>query len=75
MSNSLKMASCRSKKSFLTDVKNMVQKIDEISFELNECSSKHLLASARRDLFCIIQREGFEISTTKRLIKNGTITT
>jgi hypothetical protein len=53
----------------------MVQKIDEISFELNECSSKHLLASARRDLFCIIQREGFEISTTKRLIKNGTITT
>ena len=65
----IKFASCRSKRSFLTDIKNAAIILDEVSYELNNCEAKEKIKSSIKKILSIIDNEGFTISNSKRLIK------
>ena len=69
MSEHLKIANCRGKKPVLNDIKNCISTLDNLFFEMNACDARFTLILARAMLYDIIDKEGYHISNTNRLIK------
>ncbi len=69
--NQLGVASCRSKKSLLTDLKNIVMTLDTLQWELNECIPKSQLRLSRDKIYKVIENEGYHISPLESLNSLG----